>query len=145
MGSPLDITVHPARKARPAPAATAHAPAPGSAAGTAGEAPWPELWARLRAHLQARATELSAEVRHYPGPIARCDDQLPKLLEQRTHAYALLRALDEAAPAGIPSAAALREVLLAGGRTDDDTEAALRSALLEALDAVRRAGYARRD
>lgn len=130
----LHIDVRPARTVPPRGAAAPLAPAP-----------WPVLCAQLRSHLQARATELSAEVRHYPGPIARCDDQLPKLLEQRTHAYAMLRALDEAAPEGVPPAPALRELLLASGRTDDDTEAALRAALLEALDAERRAAYARRD
>ena len=33
--------------------------------------------------LEIRVAELSAEVRGYPGPIARCDDQLPALIERR--------------------------------------------------------------
>src|SRR5512138_2366342 len=48
-------------------------------------------WDALRSHLDARARELVAEVRAYPGPIARCDDQLPRLLEERTRALEAAR------------------------------------------------------
>ena len=34
--------------------------------------------------LQSRLAELSAEIRNYPTPIARCDVQLTALLEART-------------------------------------------------------------
>jgi hypothetical protein len=37
----------------------------------------------LLASLAARLATLSEEARTYPGPIARCDDQLPALLERR--------------------------------------------------------------
>jgi hypothetical protein len=50
-----------------------------------------EAWRALRAHLEARASELADEVRHYPGPIARCDDQLPALIEERARAWELAR------------------------------------------------------
>jgi len=33
--------------------------------------------------LERRLAELSEEVRNYPTPIARCDEQLPALLEER--------------------------------------------------------------
>ncbi|MGA8051289.1 MAG: hypothetical protein WCA09_14020 [Burkholderiales bacterium] len=33
--------------------------------------------------LERRLAELSDEVRNYPTPIARCDEQLPALLEER--------------------------------------------------------------
>jgi hypothetical protein len=33
--------------------------------------------------LQRRLAELSEEIRRYPTPIARCDEQLTGLLEQR--------------------------------------------------------------
>jgi hypothetical protein len=32
---------------------------------------------------QKRIAELSEEIRHYPGPIARCDEQLMALLQER--------------------------------------------------------------
>ena len=102
---------------------------------------WIALWARLHAHMQARAAELNAEVRHYPGPIARCDDQLPKLLDQRGHAMSLLKRLEEAAPEGRPDATATRMLLAACGATDDETERKLRADLHEALDAARRSEY----
>lgn len=50
-----------------------------------------DAWRALRARLEARAAELAEEVRHYPGPIARCDDQLPALLAERTRAAELAR------------------------------------------------------
>jgi hypothetical protein len=33
--------------------------------------------------LRRRIEELSLEIRRYPTPIARCDEQLPQLLEER--------------------------------------------------------------
>lgn len=50
-----------------------------------------DAWRALRERLEARARELADEVRHYPGPIARCDDQLPALLAERSRALKLAR------------------------------------------------------
>ena len=44
------------------------------------------LWAQVKARLAANLAQLSEEVRAYPSPIARCDDQLPRLLERRAAA-----------------------------------------------------------
>ena len=52
-----------------------------------------------RQALERRLAELSDEIRHYPTPIARCDDQLLDLLERRSHALAKLRELDARQPA----------------------------------------------
>ena len=49
--------------------------------------------------LERRLAELSDEVRHYPTPIARCDDQLLDLLERRSQVLAELRELDARQPA----------------------------------------------
>lgn len=46
----------------------------------------------MSAALERRIAELSAEIRHYPTPIARCDEQLAALLEQRSR---LMAQLDE--------------------------------------------------
>ena len=46
----------------------------------------------MRGELQRRIEELSAEIRGYPTPIARCDEQLTALLEERS---SLLRILEE--------------------------------------------------
>ena len=35
-------------------------------------------------YLEQRIAELSEEIRSYPTPIARCDEQLTALLEQRS-------------------------------------------------------------
>ena len=36
-----------------------------------------------RGELSARIAQLSEEIRLYPGPIARCDEHLPALLQER--------------------------------------------------------------
>ncbi len=48
----------------------------------------------MRETLEARIAGLSEEIRHYPGPIARCDQHLPALLEERTALLAELARLD---------------------------------------------------
>ena len=45
--------------------------------------------------LEQRLSELSAEILHYPTPIARCDEQLLDLLERRAQVLAELGDLDE--------------------------------------------------
>ena len=50
----------------------------------------------MSAYLEKKLAELNAEIRTYPGPIARCDLHLPALLEERTR---ILNALNhEACP-----------------------------------------------
>jgi len=85
--------------------------------------------AALEAVLARRAAALIDEVAHYPTPIARCDEQLTKLIEQRTQAIAQLRAVRDLAAAA--AYAAPREWLERVGRwlegyasTDDADEAA---------------------
>ena len=38
--------------------------------------------------LDAAIARLSDEIRHYPTPIARCDEQLTELVERRAHLIA---------------------------------------------------------
>jgi hypothetical protein len=40
--------------------------------------------------LKQRLAQLNREIRHYPGPIARCDEHLPALLEERSRIMAEL-------------------------------------------------------
>ena len=40
--------------------------------------------------LAERIDELSREIHNYPTPIARCDEQLPALLEERSRLLKLL-------------------------------------------------------
>ena len=35
-------------------------------------------------YLQRKIEELNEQIRTYPGPIARCDEHLPALLEERS-------------------------------------------------------------
>ena len=52
-----------------------------------------------RRALEQRLAELSDEIRHYPTPIARCDEQLAELLERRSRVLAELREAEERQPA----------------------------------------------
>jgi hypothetical protein len=99
-------------------------------------------WAELTAHLERRSMDLAREVRNYPTPIARCDEQLTKLIEQRSLAGDALRRLLDADPqAGRDWRAAL-SAFLAGppAAADDETERALRARLQGALSDLTREG-----
>ncbi len=95
------------------------------------------LWTELREHLQERFRQLNLEIRHYPTPIAHCDDQLPKLIEQRDHARTELErvgAVDAASSgAGDTFIRALERFVETAAPTDDDVELALRSRLQAAV------------
>lgn len=96
-------------------------------------------WMELKIYLDRRSKELSEEVRNYPTPIARCDEQLTKLIEQRAGAINQLKLLLEAAPTrsgplGRSRLAALEAYLmLPRAFPDDEIETALRSRLRAAL------------
>lgn len=62
------------------------------------------IWAELKGHLEQRVTQLNEEVRRYPTPIARCDEQLGALLEQRAALFGRLKQLD-----GFDAAASKRQ------------------------------------
>jgi len=100
-------------------------------------------WSELKIYFDRRSKELSEEVRNYPSPIARCDEQLTKLIEQRSGAIDRLKLLLEAAPTrsgrlGRRRLAALEAYLmLPPVFPDDEIEIALRSRLRAALSGLR--------
>jgi hypothetical protein len=99
------------------------------------------LWQRVKARLAAKLEELSGEVRAYPSPIARCDDQLPRLLERRAAANMRSRLAGERAVEGFSEAqfAALIEEFT----RDDDEDgelAALRNAARALVSEKARSG-----
>jgi len=49
----------------------------------------------MKEQIQSRIEELSREIRAYPTPIARCDEQLAGLIEERASLIAKLRILEE--------------------------------------------------
>jgi hypothetical protein len=53
------------------------------------------IWAELKGHLEQRVTQLNEEISRYPTPIARCDDQLGALLEQRAALFGRLKQMNE--------------------------------------------------
>ncbi|GGC66972.1 hypothetical protein [Undibacterium terreum] len=105
----------------------------------------PELtiWTDLKTYLQRISRELSAEVSTYPAPIARCDEQLPKMIEQRNLAMGLLHELAEIDRAGSAPLderqLALMEAFVRSAEfaREDDSERILRSRVEAALAMAR--------
>ena len=95
-------------------------------------------WAALSRWLDERDFALREEVRGYPTPIARCDVQLTKLLEQRGAVIATLRRMraSEVDVVIFPTHAAVRAVLADGPATDDPAEARLRDRLRASLHSM---------
>jgi predicted component of type VI protein secretion system len=85
----------------------------------------PAIWADLQRHLQDRVARLNDEISHYPTPIARCDQHLAALLEQRSALYGRLQQMDELAAA----IRALESFLAAPADNADELETALRARL----------------
>ena len=56
----------------------------------------PGVRAEQRQRLAGLIAALSAEIRAYPTPIARCDEQLTQLIDERSAALKELQALDQA-------------------------------------------------
>jgi hypothetical protein len=98
--------------------------------------PLSALHARLGAELRARAATLAQEVRDYPTPIARCDDQLSGLLERRGRVFRVLDVV-EALPAGESADALAALERCAAGLGADDLDATFLSQWRAALAALR--------
>ncbi|HEX6137845.1 MAG TPA: hypothetical protein VF059_09315 [Casimicrobiaceae bacterium] len=114
--------------------------------------PVAQAWSALRDYLAGKSRALNDEVSGYPTPIARCDEQLPKLLEQRARAVRQLRLADETGEPAADDAGADRLRRLADflrtaqSDEDDDVEHALRRRLAEAVsDAIGAAAAPIRD
>ena len=96
-------------------------------------------WMILRERLENRTRELHEEVRNYPTPIARCDEQLTKAIEDRDVAFRRLRGADELDQirervGRDPWLARLREFVTGLDMTDDEVAAVARERLLALLE-----------
>ena len=58
----------------------------------------------MKAELERRLAALNAEIRRYPTPIARCDEQLGALIEERCGIFRSLSEIQEPAGACTPDA-----------------------------------------
>jgi hypothetical protein len=103
-----------------------------------------EAWAMFCEHLATRIREINDEVAHYPRPIARCDVQLSKLLEERARVYRQTKVAAELGPMppGEGDAHWLQRVddylaKLEPCGADDDREAVLRSRLRRSMAEIR--------
>jgi len=58
----------------------------------------------MRAELVHRIEELSREIRNYPTPIARCDEQLGGLIEERARLLQQMKEFQEETDGGFNAA-----------------------------------------
>jgi len=96
----------------------------------------PALSALLGAQLRARAAALAQEVRDYPTPIARCDDQLGGLLERRRRVFAALACIEAANQADAAATLAMLEACVAA-LVPGDLDAGFMAQWRTALGALR--------
>jgi hypothetical protein len=61
----------------------------------------PALGQRIRALLQEENQRLQREIRAYPTPVPRCDEQFNHLIERREHLFRESAQLDNAAESGL--------------------------------------------
>ena len=58
----------------------------------------------MKAELERRLAELNAAIRHYPTPIARCDEQLSGLIEERSRVLNSINEIQKPAGGCTPDA-----------------------------------------
>jgi hypothetical protein len=96
-----------------------------------------DAWVALRRCLESHSLELHDELRTYPTPIARCDEQLTRLIEQRDTAFRRLRlAADlDASRTSVASEEWVTRLrrFAANLETDDDGVLAARARLVAAM------------
>jgi len=115
-----------------------HERTPQTKAATVASDPLFEAWEALKRYLESRGSALTEEVRHYPTPIARCDEQLTKLLEQRAHVLNQLRRMleqdsEDRADCEHPSLGFLLNFIDSYDPSDDESEMRIVSRLRAAL------------
>jgi hypothetical protein len=94
------------------------------------------LCGELREYLEGRIGLLNEEIRTYPRPIARCDEQLAKLLDQRTRLREPLQRMIEFADRDLSGAecrAAIDAFMNLPAASDDEDGEKIRSHLKAAL------------
>ncbi len=96
-----------------------------------------DAWAALRECLETRSREWHDELRTYPTPIARCDEQLTRVIEERDAAFRRLRLASDlqANRAGISRAEWLRRLrqFAANLEADDAQVGAARARLMAGM------------
>jgi aconitate hydratase len=92
-----------------------------------------------RQALEQRLAELSDEIRHYPTPIARCDEQLLDLLERRSQVLAELK---RSKTAGLAAAPKRQSGLTTGGSMPHNLHNTLQTAARRKFYSLPRLGKA---
>jgi hypothetical protein len=93
-------------------------------------------WDSIRVHLENERKRVAEEIRSYPTPIPRCDEQFNHLIERRERLAEALVRLDAAArsAAGASANASPVEAFIDSSDCfDDDARLRLKTALRQAL------------
>ena len=94
------------------------------------------LWNEVRDYLKRRGILLNEEVRNYPTPIARCDEQLTDLLERRARAKNDTHRMDALAGQALSHrdyVALITEFIEAPSYSRDETENSFKARLTAQL------------
>jgi hypothetical protein len=94
------------------------------------------LWRELRDHLERTGELLNQEIRSYPTPIARCDEQLTDLLERRSTVINELRRMDALGGPSLSRGdqiALIEAFIMSPGYAKDEAEARLKAHLAAGL------------
>ncbi len=97
-----------------------------------------ELRDRIRADLEAERQRIHEEIRAYPTPIPRCDQQFNHLIDKRERLFQELARLDAAAGSSVTArdgAAGLAAFIDSCGCLDAEGKVRFKAALSEALAA----------
>ena len=95
-----------------------------------------EPWGRISAFLESERGRIHDEIRAYPTPIPRCDEQFNYLLEKRERLFQELARLDTASRSSTGAgddAARIEEFIDSSGYLDEDAKLRLKSALKNGL------------
>jgi hypothetical protein len=94
------------------------------------------VWSRIKAFLEGERARIHEEIRAYPTPIPRCDEQFNHLIERRERLFQELVRLDTAARSNTVAgdgAARIEEFIDSSLYLDDDAKLRLKSALTEGV------------
>lgn len=87
------------------------------------------IWQDIRQHLAQRKEQLYGELKHYPTPIARCDEHFTHLIEQRARVFQAMSRMDMTSHGNLTAddyVALIQEFIASPIDVSDATEQAIR-------------------
>jgi hypothetical protein len=87
------------------------------------------IWQAIRQQLESRKTSLYDELKHYPTPIARCDEHFTHLMEKRARVFQTVSRMEALSHDDLTASdyvALIEEFIASPVDTGDPTEQAIR-------------------